>query len=79
LLRVKTMSATLEQARSAKHLAEEAFAALADVVGIGITRASEGYAVKVNLRHPPAEGVDLPKEVNGVPVKVEVVGTISKR
>jgi hypothetical protein len=52
---------------------------LADVVGVGITRHGDGYAVKVNLRHPPAAGVDLPKDIDGVPVQVEVVGSITKR
>ena len=72
-------SSTLDQARSAKQRALSAFSQLADVVGVGITRHGDGYAVKVNLRHPPATGVDLPKDINGVPVQVEVVGSITKR
>ena len=72
-------SSTLDQARSAKQRALSAFSQLADVVGVGITRHGDGYAVKVNLRHPPATGVDLPKDIDGVPVKVEVVGSIAKR
>jgi hypothetical protein len=72
-------SSTLEQARAAKDQARSAFAALAEVVGVGITRLDGGYALKVNLRRSPAHGVALPKEVDGVPVQVEVVGSISKR
>jgi hypothetical protein len=72
-------SSTLDQARSAKQQALSAFSQLADVVGVGITRHGDGYAVKVNLRHPPATGVDLPKDIDGVPVQVEVVGSITKR
>ena len=72
-------SSTLDQARSAKPRAMAAFSPLAEVVGVGITRHGDGYAIKVNLRHPPAPGVELPKEIDGVPVQVEVVGSIVKR
>ena len=72
-------SSTLDQARAAKSQVLSAFEALADVVGVGITRFDGGYALKVNLRRTPAVGVVLPKEVDGVPVQVEVVGSISKR
>ena len=72
-------SSTLDQARSAKQRALSTFSQLAEVVGVGITRHGDGYAVKVNLRNPPAPGVDLPKNIDGVPVQVEVVGSIVKR
>jgi hypothetical protein len=72
-------SSTLEQARSAKQHVLSAFAQLAEVVGVGITRHGGGYALKVNLRQPPAPGVDLPKDIDGVPVQVEVVGALGKR
>jgi hypothetical protein len=72
-------AATLEAARAAKPAARRTFAALAEVVGVGITRVGDGYGVKVNLRAAPAEGVELPGEVEGVPVRVEVVGAIRKR
>ncbi|HEX3150719.1 MAG TPA: hypothetical protein VHR66_21755 [Gemmataceae bacterium] len=67
---------TLEQARAAK---ERAVTELADlpVVGIGITRVGDGYALKVNLDSAPSGAV--PSAVNGVPIKVEVVGKIRKR
>ncbi len=71
-------TATLESVRAAKPAAQKVFAALADVAGVGITRIGDGYGVKVNLRAAPAAGVVLPAEVEGVPVRVEVVGTIRK-
>jgi hypothetical protein len=72
-----TKAATLEAARSAKEEAKRQFADKADVVGVGLTKARGGYAVKVNLRKKPAKPV--PETVQGVPVVVEVVGTIRKR
>lgn len=71
--------ASLDDARAAKARALELFRPLADVVGVGITRLGQGYAVKVNLRQPPTQGVEIPSEVEGVPVQVEVVGPIRKR
>jgi len=72
-------AATLEDARSAKAEAKRQLAAKADVVGVGLTKAKTGggYAVKVNVKKMPAEPV--PETVQGVPVVVEVVGTIRKR
>ena len=70
---------TLDKARLAKESALSEFSRLAEVVGVGITRVDGGYAVKVNLRSPPAKGVELPSTIDGVPVCVEVTGPISKR
>jgi hypothetical protein len=70
---------TIEEARAAKARVMEVFAALAPVVGVGITRIGGGYGVKVNLRETPAPDTALPEAVDGVPVRVEVVGTIHKR
>lgn len=67
---------TLEQARAAKARVLAVFERLAPVVGVGVTRLNGGYAVKVNLRAAPPEGTVLPASVDGVPVRVEVVGTI---
>ena len=71
--------ASLDAARAAKPKALAAFSELAEVNGVGITRAGEGYAVKVNLRVRPRPEVVLPGEVDGVPVVVEVVGSITKQ
>lgn len=70
---------SLEDARAAKEKVVEIFGRLGVVVGVGITRIDEGYGIKVNLREQPASGVELPHTVNGVPVRVEVVGPIRKR
>jgi hypothetical protein len=75
----KPLIATLDQARAAKDEALKVFSRLASVAGIGITRVGDVYGVKVNLRQAPAPGVTLPADVGGVPVKVDVVGTIGKR
>jgi hypothetical protein len=70
---------TLERARAAKGPVLEQFRRLGDVVGVGITRIRNGYAVKVNLSTPLAPGVVAPTEVAGVPVRVEVTGSLSPR
>lgn len=71
--------ATLEQARAAKQRAWEVFAPLCEVVGVGLTRIDDGYGVKVNLRQAPPPSVALPEDVDHVPVRVEVVGSVRKR
>ena len=70
---------TLEEVRAAKSHALEIFGKLAQVAGVGITRSSNGYALKVNLTQSPTRGAALPCEVNVVPVKTEIVGPIRKR
>lgn len=73
------MGATKDDARAQKVHAAEVFGQVGEVVGVGITRMSDGYGLKVNLRDEPAAGVQLPEDVNGVPVRVEVTGPIRKR
>jgi hypothetical protein len=73
-----TGKTTLEEARAAKQKAYEAFRACAKVAGVGISRIAGGYGVKVNLEEPAPEGVVLPDSIDGVPVRVEVVGKIRK-
>jgi len=73
-----TKAATLGAARAAKEEAKRQLADKADVVGVGLTKAKAGgYAVKVNVKNAPAQ--PMPKKVQGVPLVVEVVGTIRKR
>lgn len=74
-----TPPTTLEAARAAKPRALAAFSPLADVVGIGITRIGDTYALKVNLATEPEPSAKLPTTIEGVPVRVEVVGTIRKQ
>jgi hypothetical protein len=75
---LSTMKArTLDEARAAKAAAATLFGSLASVIGVGITRIGDGYGLKINLREDPK--TILPADVAGVPVQVEVVGTIQKR
>jgi len=73
------MPISLEQARAAKESAKALLTALPCVVGVGITKVGEDYALKVNLRAPLPAGVSVPERIGGVPVKVEVVGRITRR
>lgn len=73
------MGATKDDARAQKTRAAAVFGLVGEVVGVGITRVNSGYGLKVNLREEPAAGVEVPQDVNGVPVRVEVSGPIRKR
>ena len=73
------MPISLEQARAAKESAKALLAALPGVVGVGITKVGEDYALKVNLREPLPAGVSAPERIGDVRVRVEVVGRITKR
>jgi hypothetical protein len=73
------MAITLEQARAAKKSAQALLAHLPGVVGVGITKVGEDYALKVNLGAELPKGVSAPKRIGEVPVCVEVVGRITKR
>ena len=68
---------TLDQVRAAKPKALAALARLAPLAGLGITRVGGGYGLKVNLR--VASAVPFPEEFEGIPLRVEVVGSIGKR
>ena len=70
---------TIEAARAAKNKVMELISGVGQVNGVGITRVGDSYAVKLNLSEQPAGGVELPPEMDGVPIVVEVVGKISKR
>ena len=72
------MAATMDEARQAKLAVREALASLDSVVGVGLTRLGDDFAVKVNLREAP-RSAPLPTSVSGVPVVYDVVGTVSKR
>ncbi len=72
------MASTLDEARAAKSEALKVFSALGTVVGVGITRVGDGYGVKVNLQAQPGPSVKLPEKVEGVPVRVEVVGILRR-
>jgi len=70
---------SLEQAQAAKKAALRRFESLANVTGVGITRVRGQYAVKLNLSEPVRPGVELPPEIEGVALKVEVTGPIKSR
>lgn len=70
-------SATLAQARAAKHAAKRLLAGQAEVIGLGLTKASGGYAVKIILKEPLPGSV--PDAIDGVPLIVEAVGVVHKR
>jgi len=66
--------ADLEQARAAKERLRMTLKGRSDVRGIGISRADDGYQLQVNVSRSP--GPDLPGAVDGVDVRVRVVGAI---
>ena len=72
-------SISLQRARAAKAAVLKEYRRMPNITGIGITKLTNGYAVKINLSEPMPEGTALPGEVEGVPVTIEVTGTISKR
>lgn len=72
-------SPTLDQARAAKSKALTLLQNSPTVVGIGIARQDGAYCVKVNVSHAPAVAEAVPASIDGVPVRVAVVGEIRKR
>jgi hypothetical protein len=68
--------ATLDQARVAKRKAIELLAEIPELRGIGIAPLiGGGFGLKVNLLRA-TEGVQIPAEIDGVPVIVEIVGPV---
>ena len=70
---------TLKQAEAAKRRAVSLLKDNESVVGVGITRFDGEYAVKVNLSVPRSKASPIPKEIDGVVVRVETVGVIRPR
>lgn len=70
---------TLQKARAAKAAVLKEFRRLPNLTGVGISKVAGEYAVKINLSAPMAEGTQLPAEIEGVPITIEVTGTIGKR
>lgn len=78
---MKTMSGgmrpiSLERAQAAKKAALQRFKKLPSLTGVGITRVGGGYAIRLNLSEPIEPGVKFPADIDGVPLCVEVTGTI---
>lgn len=68
------MNPGLAEVRAAKEKAEVLFGDLPEFCGLGITRIDNELAVKLNVSELP--NIDLPTHVDGIRVKVEVVGEI---
>jgi hypothetical protein len=73
------MPISMARARAAKDAAKRLLADIPGVVGIGVTKVGGEYALKVNLKAALPKGVAVPKRIEGVPVRAEVVGVIRKR
>ncbi len=69
------MSATLDQARKAKKSFTAQFGTLPELNGVGIANLDGGYGVAVRLKSDPSQ--QLPTEIDGVPLDIQVIGTIS--
>ena len=69
----------LAKAQAAKRSALRRFEKLGKVTGVGITRIDGEYALKVNLSEPVEPGTELPTDIDGVAVRVEITGTIRAR
>lgn len=66
---------TLTEVRAAKQQAWEIFGRVAKVSGVGIRRHTNGdYVLKVNLTRRPSGDQQLPDNILGVPVEVDIVG-----
>lgn len=70
--------ATIDEARAAKEKVTRLLEGRPGLRGIGLSRFNGGYALKVNIADR-AYAPDVPDDVDGVPVKVEVVGEIRPR
>ncbi|MCH8830352.1 MAG: hypothetical protein IID45_12315 [Planctomycetes bacterium] len=72
---------SLKSVRAVKERVAQVFVPLVgEEVAVGITRlGDDSFALKVNLTSEPSPDIELPDEVEGVPVQVEVVGKIRKR
>lgn len=70
---------SLDRAQAAKRTALERFEKLGKVTGVGITRVGGEYAVKVNLSEAIDPDIDVPTDIDGVPVRIEVTGVIRPR
>lgn len=70
---------SLEEARAAKKPAQDIFERLGQTAAIGITRSGTGYGLKINLQQAFPKNMEVPEEIEGVPIKIEVVGPVRKR
>lgn len=66
----------LEAARAARRKALRLVEKLAPVCGAGIAREGGAYVVKLNLETQPDRTLELPAEIDGVRIEIQVVGKI---
>jgi hypothetical protein len=66
----------LEAARVAKRKALRLLEKLLPVCGAGIAREGEVYVVKVNVETALDPALELPSEIDGVPIRFQVVGKV---
>jgi len=66
----------LERARAAKEKAKRLLADVPEVNGVGLGMRGGEYVVKVNVTRPPTDAEAIPRDLDGVPVVVDVVGDI---
>jgi hypothetical protein len=71
------MTVSLDRARRAKATLSRKLEGTEGLLGIGITKSGDDYAVKINYERPPVD--PPPSTEDGVPVTFEVVGKIRKR
>lgn len=69
--------ATRQEARAAKIVLRALLSGLPELRGLGVAFLDGGgHAVKVLLQRRPA-GIEIPDDVDGVPVLVDVVGELT--
>jgi hypothetical protein len=66
----------IERARAAKKKAQQLLAGIPEVRGVGVGMRGGQYVVKVNVTRPPADAKAIPRDLDGVPVVVDVIGDI---
>lgn len=69
----------LEKARAAKQKAKSVFSHLEQISGIGLTRQSGRYAVKVLLSAAVEDASEYPNSIDGVPIVFQVIGKVKKQ
>ena len=75
-----TKGVKLKKAQDTKQKASTVFRDLVgEEVAVGLTKlADQSFGLKINLQYSPEIGLVMPREVDGVPIQVEVVGEIRK-
>lgn len=70
---------TLKRAQAAKREVQRLTRHLDTGAAVGITRIGDAYGVKVNLTAPLDDRDAIPAEIDGVQIRVEIVGQIRPR